>query len=187
MLRRIAMLQLPMGSQSFLPRRVAYELRTYQHYFKIKERCILCDISTQEVADQVRTVEWDGQFVASCPFASREPYETWILPLSHHSSFEEDLVTWDRQLHFASFLKSILRRLEAVTSAYHLVLHTTPNVKASFDRKGLWGTLADDFHWHFEVLPASQRRPRSYSVEEAYYNALRPELAAEELRNAHFV
>ena len=171
----------------FLPRRVAYELRTYQHYFKIKDRCILCDISTQEVADQVRTVAWDGQFVAFCPFASREPYETWILPLGHHSSFEEDLDTWDRQLHFASFLKSILQRLEAVTPAYHLVLHTTPNVSASFDRQGLWKTLADDFHWHFEVLPASQRKSRSYSVEEAYYNSLRPELAAEELRNAHFV
>ena len=171
----------------FLPRRVAYELRTYQHYFKLKERCILCDISAQEVADQVRTVEWDGQFVAFCPFASREPYETWILPLSHHSSFEEDLVNWDRQLHFASFLKSILRRLDAVTPAYHLVLHTTPNVTACFDRKGLWRTLADDFHWHFEVLPASQPKSRAYSVEEAYYNSLRPELAAEQLRNADFV
>jgi UDPglucose--hexose-1-phosphate uridylyltransferase len=115
------------------------------------------------------------------------PNETWILPLSHHSSFEEDIDTWDRQLQFASFLKSILQRLEAVTPAYHLVLHTTPNVSASLDRQGLWKTLADDFHWHVEVLPASQPKSTAYSVEEAYYNSLRPEEAAEELRNAHFV
>jgi UDPglucose--hexose-1-phosphate uridylyltransferase len=171
----------------FLPRRVANELRTYQNYFKLKERCILCDISAQEVAGQVRTIDWDDQFVAFCPFASREPYETWILPLSHRSSFEEDVVTWDRQLHLASFLKSILRRLEAVAPAYHLILHTTPNVNASFDRQGHWKTLADDSHWRFELLPVSQPKFGSYGVEEAYYNDLRPELAAEELRNAHFV
>ncbi len=45
-------------------------------------------------------------------------------------------------------------------------------------------TLADDFHWHFEILPASQPKSKSYSVKEVYYNSVRPELAAEELRAA---
>ena len=168
----------------FIPRRVVYELRSYQRYFALKERCILCDIAVQEITDRVRTVEWDDQFVAFCPFASRVPHETWVLPLRHHCSFEEDLTHWDRQLHFARFLKSILRRIESVAPAYHLVLHTTPNVTAKFDRKDHWRTLADDAHWHFEILPASQPRSRSYSIKEVYYNSLRPEQAAEELRNA---
>jgi UDPglucose--hexose-1-phosphate uridylyltransferase len=169
---------------AFIPRRVVYELRSYQSYFALKERCLLCDIARQEISDQVRTVEWDDQFIAFCPFASRVPYETWILPLNHHCAFEEDLVTWQRQLHFARFLKSILRRLESVSPAYHLVLHTTPNITAKFDRKAIWTTLAEDSHWHFEILPASQPKSKSYSVKEVYYNSLCPELAAEELRAA---
>jgi UDPglucose--hexose-1-phosphate uridylyltransferase len=168
----------------FIPRRVIYELRSYQKYYALKERCILCDISTQEISQQVRTVEWDDQFVAFCPFASRFPYETWILPLAHHCSFEEDLISWERQLHLARFLKSILRRLESVSPAYHLVLYTTPNVGAKFDRREHWMTLAEDSHWHFEILPASQPKSKSYSVKEVYYNSVRPELAAEELRSA---
>src|SRR5271157_4194691 len=128
----------------FIPRRVIYELQSYKKYYALKERCILCDISTQEISHQVRTVEWDDQFVAYCPFASRVPYETLILPLSHHCSFEEDLTTWQRQLQFARFLKSILRRIESVSPAYHLVLFTTPNVTAKFDRENHWQTLA--FH-----------------------------------------
>ena len=54
----------------FLPRRVVYELRSYQHYYELKERCLLCDIANQELAQQTRTVEWDDQFVAFRPFAS---------------------------------------------------------------------------------------------------------------------
>jgi UDPglucose--hexose-1-phosphate uridylyltransferase len=168
----------------FIPRGVVYELRSCQRHFALKERCIFCDIATQEIAERVRTVEWDDQFVAFCPFASRVPYETWILPLRHHCSAEEDLSHWDRQLHFARFLKSVLRRIQSVAPAYHLVLHTTPNVTAKFDRRDQWKTLTEDYHWHFEILPAGQPKSLSYSIKEVYYNSLRPELAAEELRNA---
>ena len=168
----------------FIPRRVIYELRSFKSYYAGKERCILCDVAAQEISKQVRTVEWDDQFVAICPFASRVPYETWIQPLHHHAAFEEDLVTWERQLHLARFLKSILRRIESVSPAYHLVLYTTPNLAAKFDRKEHWLSLAEDSHWHFEILPVSQPKSKSYSVKEVYYNSLRPELAAEELRNA---
>lgn len=168
----------------FIPRRIVYELRSFQRYFALKERCLLCDIAVQETSERLRTVEWDDQFVAFCPFASRLPHETWVLPLRHHCSFEEDLTSWERQLHFARFLKSVLRRIESVAPAYHLVLHTTPNVTAKFDRKDHWKTLSDDAHWHFEILPASQPQSKSYGIKEVYYNSLRPEQAAEELRNA---
>ena len=168
----------------FIPRRVVYKLRSFQQYYALKERCILCDISAEETSHQVRTVDWDDQFVAFCPFASRVPYEIWILPLNHHSSFEEDVATWERQLRLAHFLKSILQRLETVCPSYHLVLSTTPNVAAKYDRKQHWSTLAEDFHWHFEILPASEPKSKSYSMKEVYYNSVRPELAAEELRSA---
>jgi len=168
----------------FIPRRVVYKLRSFQQYYALKERCILCDISAEETSHQVRTVDWDDQFVAFCPFASRVPYEIWILPLNHQSSFEEDVATWERQLRLAHFLKSILQRLETVCPSYHLVLSTTPNVAAKYDRKQHWSTLAEDFHWHFEILPAREPKSKSYSMKEVYYNSVRPELAAEELRSA---
>lgn len=167
----------------FIPRRLVYELRSCQRYYELKERCLLCDIAKQELTEQTRSVEWDDQFLAFCPFASRVPYELWVLPADHHSSFEEDLTAWDRQVHFARFLKSILLRVEAVAPAYHLVLHTSPNIHAKFERSDHWRTLAEDFHWHFEILPVIQSKSKSYSVKEVYYNSLLPEQAAAELRS----
>lgn len=167
----------------FIPRRVGYELRAAQRYFKLKERCLVCDIARQELAEQARTVEWDELFVAFCPYASRVPYETWVLPIEHHCAFEEDVSSWDKQLRLARLLKSVLRRLEAVAPAYHLVLHTSPNVNAKFERSGNWQTLAEDYHWHFEILPVIPSKSKSYSLKEVYYNSLGPEEAAKELRS----
>ncbi len=168
----------------FIPRRVGYELRSFLRYFELKERCLLCDIVKQELMQQTRTVEWDDQFVAFCPFASRVPYETWILPVSHHCSFEDDLNSWDRQLRFARFLKSILRSLLSLAPAYHLVLRTCPNVNAKFEKAGHWRTLVEDFHWHVEILPVIQTKSKSYVLKEVYYNSMLPEVAAAELRQA---
>ena len=169
----------------FIPRRVVNELRSLQRYFSLKERCLLCDIAQQEIAKQVRTVEWDDQFVAYCPFASRVPFETWILPLEHGCCFEEDLVTWERQLHFARFLKSVLIRVESVAPDYHLVLHTTPNTSAKSERTDHWRTLREDFHWHFELVPVRLSTARSYFLKEVYYNSVLPEDAAAELRKVN--
>src|SRR5207245_9967643 len=83
---------------SFIPRRVGYELRSAQRYFKLKERCMFCDLLNQELAQDLRTVEWDDCFVAFCPFASRVPYDTLLLPVSHYYSFDGLLTGWDTLL-----------------------------------------------------------------------------------------
>jgi UDPglucose--hexose-1-phosphate uridylyltransferase len=167
----------------FIPRRVGYELRSCKRYFELKERCLLCDIIKQEMAQQVRIVDENDLYVAFCPFASRVPYETWLLPVNHHASFEEDLISRDQQLHFGRFLKSILRRLEQVAPAYHLVVHTSPNMAFKLERPDNWQSLAEDYHWHFEILPILPTKSKSYSLKEVYYNSLLPEAAARELRN----
>ncbi len=68
---------------TFIPRRVLYELRSGLDYFKQKERCVFCDMLAQEMQQGQRIVEVRGDFVALCPYATRAPYETWILPRTH--------------------------------------------------------------------------------------------------------
>ncbi|MGH9328163.1 MAG: galactose-1-phosphate uridylyltransferase [Terriglobia bacterium] len=167
----------------FIPRRVGYELRAAQRYFALKERCLFCDIVHQELKQQIRAVDSSADFAAFCPFASRVPYETWVLPIHHHSDFEEDLSSWEKQIRLARFLKNILQRLESITPAYHFVLHTSPNMNARPAKSTNWQTLPDDYHWHFEILPVVASKSKSYSLKEVYYNAMLPEQAAKELRD----
>ncbi len=167
----------------FIPRRVGYELRSCKRYFELKERCLFCDIVKQELTQQVRVVDANELFVAFCPFASRVPYETWVLPVHHHAAFEEDLSSHDQQSHLARLLKRVLWRLQQVAPAYHLVLHTSPNVAFKLEQVGAWQSLAQDYHWHFEILPILPAQSKSYSLKEVYYNSLLPEVAAKELRD----
>ncbi|HXW13667.1 MAG TPA: DUF4931 domain-containing protein [Terriglobia bacterium] len=169
----------------FIPRRSAYELRAALAHYEIKERCLFCDIVKQELDQRVRAVEWNELFLAFCPFASRVPYETWILPIYHHAAFEEDVTSWEKELNLARLLKSTLRRLSIVAKASHLVLHTSPNRNVKPYREDTWRTLADDYHWHIEILPIIPGNARSYSFKEVYFNSLPPpEGAAKELREA---
>jgi galactose-1-phosphate uridylyltransferase len=45
-----------------------------------------------------------------------------------------------------------------------------------------WRTIADDYHWHIEILPIVEQRSKSYSIKEVYFNGTLPEYAAERLR-----
>src|SRR4029077_5969061 len=73
---------------TFVPRRVLYELRAGRDYYQQKERCVFCDIICQEERQGLRVVELRGDYIALCPYAPRVPYETWILPRVHESSYE---------------------------------------------------------------------------------------------------
>jgi UDPglucose--hexose-1-phosphate uridylyltransferase len=166
----------------FVPRRILYELRASQEYYGRKERCVFCDIERQEEQQGLRVVDISGNFLALCPFASRVPYELWIIPRYHASSFETDLLHRTDASELAGILRRCLARLEQVTDAYHLVLHTSPNTNVRAEVPGYWSTIADDYHWHIEILPIVESRSKSYSIKEVYFNPLEPEAAAEQLR-----
>ena len=167
---------------TFIPRRILYELRASQEYFQVKERCVLCDICRQEEKQGLRMVEVSSSYLVMCPFASRVPYELWILPRYHQSSFETDLLRHRGSSELAGILRRSLARLEQVTDAYHLVLHTSPNTKARSELEGYWSTIEEDYHWHIEILPIAQKQTKSYSIKEVYYCPLTPEMAAAQLK-----
>jgi UDPglucose--hexose-1-phosphate uridylyltransferase len=166
----------------FVPRRLVYELRSAKQYFSIKERCVFCDVVRQEESAGVRVVESTGRFVAFCPFATRVPYEIWVLPRYHHASFEENMLSGGAAGELAALLRRCVTRLGQLSDAYHMVLHTTPNTAAKRGLVEKWLTLADDYHWHFEILPIAEKRTKSYSIKEVYYNPVSPERAAARLR-----
>ncbi len=167
---------------TFVPRRVLYELRSAREWFQQKERCVFCDIVRQEERQGQRFVDSQGDCVALCPYASRVPYEVWLLNRTHNHLFEQPRPGSNRR-QFAALLGRVLRRLEKVSQGYHLVVHTAPNTSLTKgELADYWKTIADDYHWHIEILPIVRTGAKSYSIKEVYFNTLLPEQAAERLR-----
>ena len=170
---------------TFVPRRVLYELRAGRDYFEGKERCVFCDIIAQEERQNLRVLEARGDYIALCPYAPRVPYETWILPRTHEAAFERTaLLRGSNVTDLATLLRHTLQRIRAVTHAFHLVLHTSPNSLHPSEALGYWKTLDDDYHWHVEILPILTSKARSYTFKETYYSPVTSETAVKRLRDA---
>ncbi len=170
---------------TFVPRRVLYELRAGREYFAQKERCVFCDILAQEEQSAVRLVETRGDFVATCPFAPRVPYEAWLLPRVHESSFERMALSKPGVLRdLAALLRRTLTRIRNITEDFHMVLHTSPNTLHRSEVLDYWKTIDDDYHWHIEILPILDKKSKSYTFKEVYFTPVTSETAARRLREA---
>src|SRR5205823_3542442 len=130
-----------------VPKRVIEEVDGAKHYYREKERCIFCDIIRQEMSANVRVIAETDMFISLAPFAPRFPFEFWLLPKQHSSSFENNQSSLYRNL--AAMLKDNLSRMDAVLDhpAYNFMLHTSP----------VGDEVNDYYHWHFEVIPKLTR------------------------------
>lgn len=165
-----------------MPQLLEIELRWSLAHFKKKERCLFCDIVKQELEENKRVVDRCADYVAICPFSSRTPYELWILPLNHLSSFEKDMAQPGHSLSLAQFLRASLRRLENLAPEYDLVVHTEPNLQARKPSREWWKTIPDDFHWHMEIRPRAEGVHRYLGTEGFFFNPIPAEEATLVLR-----
>lgn len=164
------------------PKIVKDKLVAAREHYGSKERCIFCDIISQELHLGDRVVSETEHFVVLCPFAARFPYEVVIFPKQHCHDFclmDETLL-----MAFGATLQDTLRRVvDALnTPPYNYVLHTAPNMVPRLGRPDYWGTLAMDYHWHLELLPRVTRMAGFEWGTGFYINPVAPEVAADRLR-----
>jgi len=126
-----------------VPAAVQAELDGARKHLKHKKQCVFCEMLEHEIADATRLVAESRHFVAFCPYASRSPFETWVMPKAHSAYFEQ---TGPEELQdLAQILRHTLGRLSGGLQdpPYNFYLHTGPtnNGVGSF------------YHWHIEILP----------------------------------
>ena len=136
------------------PKRVKEELVGARQYYDYHERCIFCDIIKQEIEQKDRVVlDLDG-FIALVPFASRFPFEVWILPKRHSSDFIH--LEEQQRLDLARITKLVLQKLKKALDnpPYNYIIHTAPFRR---EKRGYWKTINQDYHWHIEIMPRITR------------------------------
>jgi len=156
------------------PKPVQEEMRLCEDFWDANGRCLVCSILAQELTDGSRIVMDSEQYVVFTPFASRFPFEMWILPKEHISHFEDTSPEALREL--ARVVHDALRRLDLALDEppYNYIVHT-----ATFDLGPL-----DFFHWHIEIIPRVTRVAGFEWGTGFYINPMLPEKAAQYLREA---
>ncbi len=109
-----------------VPQHLEDELTGARVYNGQTTRCVFCDLVEQELASDQRVVGSDAGTIAFTPFASRVPFETWVMSRGHHPAFED--ITDESMSAIAERLRDVMRRLHAVlvSPPYTLLLHSAP-------------------------------------------------------------
>ena len=125
-----------------IPRRIDEEIWGVLDYYQRKERCIFCDIIKEEISMKKRVILETVHFLIFSPFASRYPFETWIVPKIHSPDFHHIREEEIEDLSVA--LRSLFMRFHKLLSdpPYSLVFHTSP-IQGRFHRP--------EYHWHIEA------------------------------------
>ena len=168
-----------LASTPVIPKRVKEELDGAKQYYAYKERCIFCDIMREELRVGSRVILETRHYAAYCPYASKFPFETWILPKRHNCAFQD--IRPEELEDLALILSSALKKLKALFPdlSYNYFIHSAPN---RVPRKDHWHTLGEDFHWHLEIMPRFLRTSGFEWGSGFYILPTSPENAAKYLR-----
>jgi len=155
-----------------VPRTVSAEMTGSENFYHYRGRCIICDMIAQEKEIGKRIVFETENFVTFAPYASRFPFELWVIPSYHQSHFEKMDDRYVSEL--AVMLKTVLSKLEKSLEnpPYNYMIHTTP-----FNTGDL-----DYYHWHIEIIPRLTKVAGFEWGTGFYINPVPPEDAASFLR-----
>ncbi len=141
-------------------------------YFDQTGDCLYCMLLEEELASGQRVVAENEHYAAIVPYAAHMPFETWILPKTHQSSFGRAEAARLRPL--AALLKTVLSKLYTglENPDFNLTINTAP--RGDEDKKY--------FLWHMEIVPRLTK-PAGFEMGSGMaISTVLPEEAAEFLR-----
>jgi len=153
-----------------IPHRVAEEIGGAARYVIREGECPYCRLTRDEPRNGSRMIWEDQASVAFAPYASRSPFEVWVVPREHAADFA---AASDKDIEStAEALRQVLGRLACLDGPpYNLVLHTAPL------RERVDGT----YHWHWEIHPRLREIAGLELGTGLPVNPVSPEEAVEEL------
>ncbi len=153
-----------------LPHRIGEELGGAARFLIKEGDCPWCRLVEDEVANRSRLVLEDAASVCFAPYASRSPFELWVVPRHHEADFGR---ATDEQLTAAAeALQKVVRLLDILDGPpYNLVLHTAP----------LHESVSETYHWHWEIHPRLREIAGLELGTGLPVNPISPEAAVDEL------
>lgn len=126
-----------------IPPTICEELNGAQEYYQQQGKCIYCDMLKYEQENSRRIVADNQDFLAFCPFASRFPFETWIIPKEHQAGF--DLINKGQLENMGAIVQEVTQKIKGSLNGppYNMVLHSAP----------VGNSDAAHYHWHLEIIP----------------------------------
>ena len=155
-------------SLPIIPPIVKEKIDAQAEYLKSNGTCPYCDIWKKEMKSERKITE-DDNIAAFAPYASRFPFEVWIMPKRHVGKISS--LSKDEKHSFAVMFKKIMTKLDSMLNnpPYNLLFYVAPE--------------GDDLHFHIEICPRLAKWAGFEFGSGIVINTMSPEDAAEFYRN----
>jgi UDPglucose--hexose-1-phosphate uridylyltransferase len=126
-----------------IPTAVKEEIRLARRFFEETGDCLFDRALEREVDEGMRVVIDSGNIAVVCPFASRSPYEMYLLQKLHSSTYESSSRETIHEL--AIVLKEVLVMLFELLEdpPYNIFIHSAPCDGGDYSF----------FRWHIHIIP----------------------------------
>ncbi len=143
--------------------------RNEQHH-REHGKALIESCAIWELEQRSRIIYQSENFCVFCPYASRFPFQVWLVPKHSIRSFVDCPVEMRNEL--ARSCRWLISALETIVDqpGYNLLLHQAPFAMSQTD------------HWYFEIIPRLTRTAGYEWGTNIWVNPVSPETAAKRLR-----
>lgn len=131
-------------AQSSIPQEVIKKMERQKEYWDKKNASLLQDYLIQELKLKSRIIYENQDFVALVPYWAVWPFETMILPKTHHQNITQ--LSNTERINFAATIK-------VVTTKYDNLFETSFPYSAGIHQAPTDGQAHDEWHFHMSFYP----------------------------------
>ncbi len=155
----------PLASEELLSRIERNRIHRLEFGDSLIESC-----ARWEVDQKRRLIYQSDHFSVFCPFASRVPFQVWLVPRHAQQKFSEAPVEMREEL--ARSCRWLIEKMESMVEhpAYNMMLHQAPASQSQYD------------HWFFEIMPRLTHQAGYEQGTGIWVNPVSPETSARRLQ-----
>ncbi|KPJ67599.1 hypothetical protein AMJ44_07195 [candidate division WOR-1 bacterium DG_54_3] len=154
------------------PMHIRHRIEEAMRYFDDNGDCVYCEMIKAEKRARERVILETDNFITFEPFASKSPFETWVIPKIHKASFEE--VSQGEVKELAYVMKMTLAKIYKALEDpdFNYMIFSSP----CHEKDGEY------YHWYIQILPRVSAMAGFELGSGIYINTMPPETAAKLLR-----
>ena len=156
-----------------VPRHIRAQHEVAMNYYDDTGQCLYSDLREKELELGERVIMETEKFVAIHPFASHQPFETWLLPRVHQASFSG--ASTEELEELAGMLRVILLKLYRGLN--------NPDFNYVIDSALTGGESSDYYLWHLRIIPRLSERAGFEIGSGIQINTALPEETAQFMRD----
>ncbi|MEZ6046712.1 MAG: galactose-1-phosphate uridylyltransferase [Planctomycetaceae bacterium] len=156
----------------FVPAEVKRQLQGAEDYFRKQQSNFFDDWLAAELNEERRIIKVTDEFVVVCPYFSRFPYETWIVPRRATGHFEE--ASRQQTDELAGHVHQVLNRYQQIHEGmpFNYMLQSAPfRCEAN-----------QSYRWYLQITPRISHLAGLELGSGVLVNLVLPDTAAELLR-----